>query len=300
MAYLGALLLLSSSVIWGLAYIPTRFLGQQNFGVFFELLWRFSIPTIILGVFFRKEVGSLSPKMRMRSLLAGLVLFVGLYCAVQGLRIVSSPTVGFFLLSLNTILIPIYYLVRTRKSPSAAVAAASIGALAGSVMLAWGDPRVPPNLGTLLCFLSTAAFSAYIIICSNIAQDIPPRGLLFYHCIAFVAITLPLFLLLELRGVQAMAPLIWNDPRLWTSVFYQGIGSGTLAYLLYFYGLRRTPATAAAIILSMQSVVGSVAEYFLFGVRLNTFTVYGCILILASTLLVSLCPERAAKEAAYE
>ncbi|MGL5253636.1 MAG: DMT family transporter [Brevinema sp.] len=289
--YFAPFLLLISSIIWGLAYIPTRFLGQMNFGVFFELLWRFSIPTLILGLIFNRRIRAMSSKSRTNSLLAGLVLFIGLFCAVQGLRTVSSPTVGFFLLSLNTILIPIYSLVRYGKRPSGLILFASIGATAGSILMAWGDPRVPPNFGTLLCFLSTIAFSAYIILCSHIAKNIIPQGLLFYHCLSFVVISIPLFLLFELQGVKEMGASIWSNPHLWQSVLYQGIGSGTIAYLLYFYGMKHTPAAAAAIILAMQSVVGASAEYFIFGVRLNSLTLIGCDLILVSTLGVSLFPK---------
>ncbi|MGL5721171.1 MAG: DMT family transporter [Brevinema sp.] len=289
--YFASLLLFISSVIWGLAYIPTRFLGQMNFGVFFELLWRFSIPTIILGVIFNRRILAMNNKSRVNSVLAGLVLFIGLFCAVQGLRTVSSPTVGFFLLSLNTILIPIYSLVRYGKRPSALILFASVGATVGSVLMAWGDPRVPPNFGTLLCFLSTVAFSAYIVLCSHIAKNIIPQGLLFYHCLAFVVISFPLFLIFELSGVRGMASQVWGNIHLWQSVLYQGLASGTIAYLLYFYGMKYTPPAAAAIILAMQSVVGASAEYFIFSVRLSNLTLLGCGLILVSTLGVSLFPK---------
>ncbi|MGL4987388.1 MAG: DMT family transporter [Treponemataceae bacterium] len=291
-SYISALLLFFSSFIWGLAYIPTRFLGSQGFGVFFELLWRFSIPVFILGIVFFKTIKKMTFDQKKYSVIAGLVLFVGLFCAVQGLRIVSSPTVGFFLLSLNTIFIPLYFFFRFKKRSSMLILITSIGALIGSVLMAWGDPRVPPNFGTLLCFLSTIAFSAYIVISSTIVKNTEPAGVLFFHCIAFVVLCIPLFFLFEFSSMQNISSIVWKNPQLWMAVLFQGFCSGTIAYLLYFFGMRSTPPAAAAVILAMQSVIGAFAEYFLFGVRLANLTLIGCILIFASTLAVSLFPEK--------
>ncbi|MGL4982306.1 MAG: DMT family transporter [Treponemataceae bacterium] len=291
-SYFGSVLLFLASIIWGLAYIPTRFLGEQGFGVFFELLWRFSIPVVILGLVFFNTIKKMTFEQKKYSILAGLVLFIGLFCAVQGLRIVSSPTVGFFLLSLNTILIPIYFLVRHKKNPSVIVLSASVGALIGSILMAWGDPRVPPNFGTLLCFLSTIAFSAYIVISSAVVKDAQPVGILFFHCVSFVIICIPLFLIFELKAMQNIPLAAWNNPYLWIAVFFQGLCSGTIAYLLFFWGMRFTIPAAAAIILAMQSVIGAFAEFILFGVRLMPLTLLGCILIFTSTLLVSVFPEK--------
>lgn len=283
----GGLLLLCASFIWGFTFIPTRYLGRLGFGVFFEILCRFSGPIILLTPFFAKRIFSMPKEDIKNSILAGMTLFSGIVLTVLGLRMVRYGTVGVFLLSLYTVFVPLYFALRFKQRISPPAAAAVALAVFGALCLAWGNPGSPPNLGMLLCVLASLSYAGYIIFCALKAQNVSPQGFQFFQCLGILALALPLFFIFEKASLPASTPL-WNSAKLWGAMFFLAFAGGTLAYQFFFYGQMKAEPTAAAIILSMQSVFGAIAEVVLFRINLGIIAWLGCGMIFAATLLVSL------------
>ncbi|MGL5721170.1 MAG: DMT family transporter [Brevinema sp.] len=281
----GGLLLLGASLIWGFAFIPTRYLGTSGFGVFFEMLCRFSGPVILLTPFFYKTIFSTPKECIINSILAGLVLFTGIVLTVLGLRMVAYGTVGVFLLSIYTIIVPLYFGLIQRQKLSLLVKGSVILAAIGALLLAWGNPGAPPNLGTLFCVLAAFCYAAYIIFCAYRAQDVSPQSFQFYQCLGILTIAIPLYFIFEHQSPPAST--VWSNNNLWGAIIFLAAAGGTVAYQLFFYGQIKAEPTAAAIILSMQSVFGALIEAVFFGLRMTSIAWIGCGMIFAATLLVS-------------
>ncbi|MGL5253637.1 MAG: DMT family transporter [Brevinema sp.] len=281
----GGTLLLCASLIWGFSFIPTRYLGANGFGVFFEMLCRFSGPIILLTPFFHKTIFTTPKENIINSILAGFVLFTGIVLTVLGLRMVSYGTVGVFLLSIYTILVPLYFSIIQRQKLSLLVKGSVLLATIGALLLAWGNPGAPPNLGTLLCVLAAICYAAYIIFCAYRAQDVSPQSFQFYQCIGILLVAFPLYFIMEHQSLPVST--IWQDRKLWGAIAFLAAAGGTIAYQLFFYGQIKAEPTAAAIILSMQSVFGALIETVFFGLNMSYLAWIGCGMIFASTLLVS-------------
>lgn len=284
----GGLLLLCASFIWGFAFIPTRYLGKLGFGVFFEILCRFSGPIILLTPFFAKRIFSMPKEDIKNSVLAGMTLFSGIVLTVLGLRMVQYGTAGVFLLSLYTLFVPLYFALRFRQKIAPSVLAAVALAVFGALCLAWGNPGSPPNMGTLLCLLASLSYAGYIIFCASKAQNVSPQGFQFFQCLGILALALPLFFIFEKSSLPSVSAPLWSDAKLWGAMLFLAFAGGTLAYQFFFYGQIKAEPTAAAIILSMQGVFGALFEVVLFRINLGIIPWIGCGMIFAATLLISL------------
>jgi drug/metabolite transporter (DMT)-like permease len=74
------------------------------------------------------------------------------------------------------------------------------------------------------------------------------------------------------------------------SIAYAGLLSGGVGYTLQIVAQRYTPATEAALIMSLESVFAAVAAAFLLGERLTLLAGLGCGLILLGVVLVEIVP----------
>ncbi len=74
------------------------------------------------------------------------------------------------------------------------------------------------------------------------------------------------------------------------SIAYAGLLSGGVGYTLQIVAQRYTPATEAALIMSLESVFAALAAAFLLGERLTLLAALGCGLILMGVVMVEVLP----------
>ena len=81
----------------------------------------------------------------------------------------------------------------------------------------------------------------------------------------------------------------WHQPGLvaWLSIFWMGIMSTALAYLMWFQGLARVDGSAAASTLFIQPLLGTLLAIVLLHDQLTPMTIIGGILIIVSVYLIS-------------
>ena len=71
----------------------------------------------------------------------------------------------------------------------------------------------------------------------------------------------------------------------WLPLLYLGILSTAVAFTLQIIGQRHSPATDAAIIMSMEAVFAAISGYILLGELLQTVQIIGCAMIFVAILL---------------
>ncbi len=281
---LGVVLLLLASFIWGIAYIPTRYLGQEGVSVFFELLVRYTFPVIIFGVFSNSKIAKVSKEEVKKCMITGLVLFLALVFSVYGIRKIEYGSMGLLLISLNLIFVPLYFVIVKKSKISKILLTASVMAMFGIFLLTINDKTSSLNIGSLLCFLASLAYSAYIILCSSVlSKDTHPITLHFYQSLTFVILCLPLVLL----NYESILNINWDNKILYLAFSFIGMIAGTLAYQLFFYGQKLSNQITTVLVLSSQTIFSSLSDILIFKITLTHTQIAAYAMIIIAIFMVA-------------
>jgi len=289
----GSISLIIASLIWGLAYIPTRYLGTYNFGVFFEMLIRYSISVLILGCFYYKKIILLSFRDVKYYLIIGCILFFSIILSIYGIRIIYYGSIGLLLLSLNIVFVPILNFIFYKQKIPKIILLCIIISLLGSILLTFGAPNTPPNIGVLFCFIASIGYSLYIIMCSRILNtNISPNILQFYQGVVFVVLSLPLFFIFDFPIIKTIPSETWFSPYIILSMIFISIFAGTIGYQLFFYGQKHSSPEITALILSCQSVFASLSDFFIFKIQISNLQKLSYCLIFLSIMIIIIYPHK--------
>jgi drug/metabolite transporter (DMT)-like permease len=224
--------------------------------------------------------------MRRRDVLLALGICVTLFAGAAGQQVglvMTSVTNAGFITSLYIAMVPFvsWAILRTSVRPLVLVAVAV--SLAGAWLLT--DNGVTAlSAGDFLVAGSALLFALHIVLVGAFQKAAHrPFFLSFtqYWVTALVA------------GVVGFAvePVSWQSLRAAApTIAYAGILSGGVGYTLQIVAQRYTPATEAALIMSLESVFAAVAAAILLGERLTLLAALGCGLIMLGVVLVEIVP----------
>ena len=302
--FVGPLLILLCTVIWGSAFIAQK-LGADHFGPFAICCYR----NLLAGVFlwgalvlrrrfmrrFRDELGEsqLDPPWKRTEILggaaSGVVLFVAMLTQQLGIER-TTPGVSAFLTANYVLIVPVLasFLGRRVRLPVWTGAALAI---VGTFLICFSAEdlrRETIDLGvgekwTLLC---AVLFAVQIMVVDHFA---PGSDMLRFSMVQmFTAglVALPFVCLPSELARASWQGFVKGVPAL----VYLGIFSSGIAYTLQNLGQARTPPALAAIIMSTESVFGAFFGWLLLGDVLSSRQVVGCLLVLAAVILSQLLP----------
>ncbi len=268
------LILLLVALIWGTAFVAQR-LGAVQSGIFVFNGLRFLLSALVLLPFIRFRV-KVTRQVLPLVLLTGLVLFSASAVQQAGLQFTTAGNAG-FLTTLYVVLVPILLLVFWRQKISWLAWAAALLAVAGGWMLSTGGTfHVAP--GDLFELAGSLLWAFHVILIGKMAQRMEPLQLAFGQ--SFVAGILSL-----IGGLFFETHTLAQIAGSWLPLLYLGIISTAVAFTLQIVGQRHSPATDAAIIMSMEAVFAAISGYLLLGELLQTVQVIGCAMIFVAILL---------------
>ncbi|MGL4562899.1 MAG: DMT family transporter [Brevinema sp.] len=284
---IGLISLLGASIIWGIAYIPTRILGQHNISVFFEIFVRYTIPTILIFILNIKEIMSISKKIICGSFLMGIILFIALSLSIYGLQNITHGSMGMIMMSLYIILVPLVSFVIFKQQISMIIIFCLLLSSIGSLLLSWGDGSFVYDKGTFLCSLASIAYTIYILLSARVLHDTSYAfGVQFYQSITIIACSIP-FLIKTDPEFLSKIPMIFDTPSLLWSLIYIGVVAGTMGYILYFLGQKHSNPVLVPIVLSLQSFFAALTDMLFFKIELSLIQIIAYILLLGSFLVCS-------------
>lgn len=252
------ILLILSSVFWGISFIMTKelFLTESNLTVTILITLRLAVATAvfipILAFTHRLQPLRKAPTGRMRLLRGDLKWFLLLalaepflynLCETSGVQLVSGS-----LSSVIVATIPLFvpfgmaavYRERLRLPMLVGIALSVIGV---GIMLVGGEPVKGQIRG--LAFLAGAVVIAviYTLILVKIVDHYHPAVITAYQNLIGLVYYLPLMLLVDASHI----PFLSFSPKMLGLILALGVLCSTLAYIFYNYGVRRLGASAACI-----------------------------------------------------
>lgn len=212
-------------------------------------------------------------------ILMGIALFAGFALQIIGLQY-TTPSKNAFLTALNVVIVPFIAFIILKKKVGMKGIIGAIMSVIGVALLSLNG-NLTLSLGDGLTLLCAVGFAFQIFFTGEFVKKYPASVLNMVQMItAFVLSAVSLVIFGE------------NDFQVttqgWLSVLYLGVISTTVCYLLQTACQKYVDETKAAIVLSMESVFGTIFSIIILHEVITLRMVIGCATILAAVIISNL------------
>ena len=318
-AVLGVVLLLITTVVWGLGFtmqaMALEHIGACTLSAVRNVIaGAVLIPVILL---FDRKSGRqlfsirdrrLRVDVRRVELIGGIScgIILGIASTLQQLGIAGEETdsgKAAFITALYVVIVPLIGLFRGKR-PTPIVWTGVFVAILGFYLLSANIVITDPGIGgfvtavgqsgfhfagsDLLVFLCAIVFSLHVIVIDHFSPDCDGIRL---SCIQFFTagiVLLPFMLIFERPSMDALFDAAL--PILYLAVFSSGVG-----YTGQVLGQKYVDVTVSAIILSLESVFGAVFGVIFLSETKTPIQIAGCLTVLCAVILAQL-PSRRSKK----
>ena len=277
----SVLVLTAVTAVWGWTFVVVKdAIAQYPVAPFLAL--RFGLAVAVLLLLSRRLP---SRRALLIGGLIGVAVAAGYALQTYGLASTAPGTAG-LITGLFVVFTPVIdHFFGTRTAPRTALAVAV--ALAGTGLLAGGDPTAQVGIGDLLVLGSAVAFAFQVVLLSRCGPGLRSFDLaLMQMAVSFVVFT------------AAGAPSFGHPTgAVWFGVVITGVFASALAFPLQAWTQKRISATRAALIMAMEPAWALFFAVLLAGQRLDLLQGLGAALVLAAVLGHEAIPQRGAPAA---
>ena len=278
-------LMLIATFIWGTAFV-SQTTGMGAIGPFTFSFARFFLASLtvlpLMFIYERKNFSKFlhNKKYILLSLLAGLALFGGM--GLQQYALLKSQVANTAFLS--TLYVPIVSLISRfifRSRLHWVVWISVLLCLYGSYLLS-SNQELDIQKSDSLLFIAAFCFAIHIIIIDIfMKQFYSPFTFGFIQYVIVFIFSMSLAFTLE-------SPSLANIQIEWFEIIYTGVFSAGIGYTLQIIAQSKASPAPAAIILSMESVFGTLAAWILLNQFLDLNKMLGCLAIFMGVIIVQL------------
>lgn len=280
----GLVLILIAALLWGTVGVATKAIYNVAATNALSIgFLRLAIATPVLLVTCWRALGRRAFRVARRDLV--LMLLIGAtmafyqVCFFAAIAHVGVAIAVLVTLCTAPVIVALFAAALLSEPLTATVVLALLGALAGTVMLSWGDPGAagvrPDTITGVLLALGASLGYAVMTLCS---RALAGR----YHPLQPMTIGLAAGALLLLPFALASGLTISYPPTGWMLLLHLGLVPTALACVLFLAGMRHTTATVASIVTLIEPLTGTALAWLLFGERLGPLGLLGAVLLLGA------------------
>lgn len=283
----GVIALLGATVIWGSAFIAQS-VGMDKIGPFTFQAVRcflavvFLFPTSALfakGKPFWKSWAD--PALWRSGVICGLALFAASSLQQIGLVYTDAGKAG-FLTAMYIVFVPFLGLFLGQR-PGRNALLSLIPAIVGLYLLSCTSVS-GINKGDVLLLLCAVAFSVQILLIDRHCAGLDGLKLNCIQALVAAVLSVPWALLTETVDASRIASC-------WLPLGYAGVLSMGVAYTLQIVGQKRVAPSAAALLMSLESVFAALFGWLLLHETMTRAEELGCVLVFAA-VVISQLPEK--------
>lgn len=283
----GVFALLGATVIWGSAFIAQS-VGMDKIGPF-----TFQAVRCFLAVVFLFPASALfskgkpfwkswaDPALWRSGVICGLALFAASSLQQIGLVYTDAGKAG-FLTAMYIVFVPFLGLFLGQK-PGRNALLSLIPAIVGLYLLSCTSV-IGINKGDVLLLLCAVAFSVQILLIDRHCAGLDGLKLNCIQALVAAVLSVPWALLTETVDASRIASC-------WLPLGYAGVLSMGVAYTLQIVGQKRVAPSAAALLMSLESVFAALFGWLLLHETMTRAELLGCALVFAA-VVISQLPEK--------
>lgn len=290
----NSLLLLITATIWGMAFVSQQagmdYMGPLTFTGSRNIIGSLVLIPVILIIRAKTPKAERAPLPVKTTIIGGIccgcALTAGSLFQQYGLTMTTVGKGG-FITTLYIIITPILGLFFKRKAPKAVWVSVAL-AVVGMYLLCVSGEGFSISTGDLLVLAGSFAFAVHILVIDKFS---PLTDGVVLSCIQFfvcgVISTIGAFVFEQPAWEQLVSGAI--------PVLYAGVLSCGVGYTLQIVGQKGLNPTAAALILSLESVVATISGYIAYKIgflktdqSMTPRQIIGCAIVFAAVILVQL------------
>ena len=283
----GVIALLGATVIWGSAFIAQS-VGMDKIGPF-----TFQAVRCFLAVVFLFPASALfskgkpfwkswaDPALWRSGVICGLALFAASSLQQIGLVYTDAGKAG-FLTAMYIVFVPFLGLFVGQR-PGRNALLSLIPAIVGLYLLSCTSVS-GINKGDVLLLLCAVAFSVQILLIDRHCAGLDGLKLNCIQALVVAVLSVPGALLTETVDASRIASC-------WLPLGYAGVLSMGVAYTLQIVGQKRVTPSAAALLMSLESVFAALFGWLLLHETMTRAEELGCVLVFAA-VVISQLPEK--------
>lgn len=276
------------TVIWGGGFVASE-MALESMEPFQIMMIRFLLAAVLMGIISMKALKGMKKREIRAGVLMGIALFFAFALQTVGLQY-TTPSKNAFLTALNVVMVPfIAYLILKKKIGIKGIIGAAMSVAGVALLSLRGDFSL--GLGDGLTLLCAIGFAFQIFLTSEFVKKYRATVLNFVQMATAFGLSLVSLFFFGETNFQVTA-------KGWLSVLYLAIISTTLCYLLQTACQKYVDETKAAIILSMESVFGTLFSVIILHEIITLRMVVGCVVILAAVIISNLSDTK--EERQYE
>lgn len=270
--------LIAVTVIWGGGFVASD-MALESLRPFQIMTIRFLLASALMGLASVRELKGITRQELKAGALMGAALFAGFAFQIVGLQY-TTPSKNAFLTALNVVMVPFIAFVILKKKVAAKSIVGAVMAIVGVGLLSL-EKNLALGIGDALTLVCAAGFAFQIFFTSEFVKKYRPVVLNFIQMLTAEALSFVSLFLFQETHFEVTA-------KGWLSVLYLGVVSTTICYLLQTASQKYVDETKAAIILSMESVFGTLFSILILHEQITVRMVLGSVIILAAVIVSNL------------
>lgn len=263
------------AIIWGSGFIFMKN-TLEYIGPVHIIALRFTISSLVLSLIFIKKLKTTNLSDVYAGSIIGLVLFIAFITQTIGLQYTTVSNQA-FITSSNVVLVPFLYWFISKNKPGIFEILAVIICFIGIGILSI-EKNFTIGIGDFLTMLCAVFFAFHIVFIGIFAEKHDPIILTIIQFAVVGVLSLMVSVIMK-------TPLNPLNKEIIFSIVYLSIVGTIVAFGIQNIAQKYTSSTHAAIILSMESVFGSIFAIIILKEVLTIKLLIGSLLVLASVII---------------
>lgn len=284
-SFLGHLALWGTAFIWGTSFVILKE-ALDSIGTMWVLALRFIIAAALLLLAAGKRLKTLGRDGLRGGVLLGVCLAAAYIFQTYGLKY-TTPGKNAFLTATYCVLVPFMVWAFFKRRPNAANIIAAFMCVFGIGLVSLSGTS-PFNIGDALTLVCGIFYALQIILTERFIGDCDALSLTGVEFGTAAVICLAGALIFESAPVGLSL-------ELWGSIAYMGVMCTALCFFLQTWGMRYTPSSTAAVIMTFESVFAIIISVIFYDEPVTVRLICGFTLIIASVIISERAPLRLKK-----
>lgn len=284
---LGHLALWGTAFIWGTSFVILKE-ALDSIGTMWVLALRFIIAAALLLLAAGKRLKTLGRAGLRGGMLLGVCLAAAYIFQTYGLKY-TTPGKNAFLTATYCVLVPFMVWAFFKRRPNAANIIAAFMCVFGIGLVSLSGTS-PFNIGDALTLVCGIFYALQIILTERFIGDCDALSLTGVEFGTAAVICLAGALIFESAPVGL-------GLELWGSIAYMGVMCTALCFFLQTWGMRYTPSSTAAVIMTFESVFAIIISVIFYDEPVTVRLICGFTLIIASVIISERAPLKLKKVA---
>lgn len=272
----GRLALLTTAVIWGSSFVILKN-AIDGLGVMWVLAMRFTISAVLLLALAGKRLRSMSRASVRGSVLIGVCLAAAYIVQTYGLKY-TTPGKNAFLTTTYCVMVPFLAWLVYKRKPGLHNVAAAVLCVAGIGFVALDAGFGEVNTGDVLTIFSGVFYALQIILMEQYISGC--------DSLSVSAVEFSTAAVICLVGTFAFegTPVMPASGQIF-AVLYLAVMCTALCFFLQAWGMKYTPSSTAAMIMTLEAVFGTIFSVILYHEQVTPRLIAGFALIFVAVVL---------------